>query len=50
MGNQFPTFDAEFKFAKILNSHVQWGWGWGGGGGWWNQLLTFDAEFKFAKI
>ena len=26
-GNQFPTFDAEFKFAKIQNSHVQWGAG-----------------------
>ena len=26
-GNQFPTFDAEFKFAKIQNSHVQGGWG-----------------------
>ena len=22
-GNQFPTFDAEFKFAKIQNSHVE---------------------------
>ena len=21
--NQFPTFDAEFKFAIIQNSHVQ---------------------------
>ena len=26
-GNQFLTFDAEFKFAKIQNPHVQ-----GGGG------------------
>ena len=34
-------FDAEFKFAKIQNSHVE------GGGG---ELLEFDAEFKFAKI
>ena len=25
-GNQFPTFDAEFKFAKIQNSHVEGGW------------------------
>ena len=33
-------FDAEFKFAKIQNSHVE------GGGG----LTEFDAEFKFAKI
>ena len=57
-------FDAEFKFAKIQNSH--WGGGsWnlmlssnllksklpicGGGGGWWNQSPTFDAESKFAK-
>ena len=31
--------DAEFKLAKIQNSHV-------GGGG----LEEFDAEFKFAKI
>ena len=29
-GNQFPTFDAEFKFAKIQNSHVWWVGGWGG--------------------
>ena len=36
-------FDAEFKFAKIQNSHVEGG---GGGGG----LAEFDAEFKFAKI
>ena len=39
--NQLSTFDAEFKFAEIQNSHL-----WGGG--WWNQLSTFDAEFKFA--
>ena len=24
-GNQFPTFDAEFKFAEIQNSHVEGG-------------------------
>ena len=30
--NELPTFDAEFKFAKIQNSHVWWGWGGGGGG------------------
>ena len=42
-GNQFPTFDAESKFAKI-----QFPFSWGGGG--WNQLSIFDAEFKFAKI
>ena len=41
--NQLSTFDAEFKFAKIQNSYVQWG-----GGGWWNQLSSFVAEFKFA--
>ena len=34
-------FDAEFKFAKIQNSHVEGGWG---------GLTEFDAEFKFAKI
>ena len=43
-GNQFPTFDAEFKFAKIQNSHVE-----GGGGRGWNQFPTFDAESKFSK-
>ena len=48
-GNQFPTFDAEFKFAKIQNSHVQGGGGGRGGVGG-NQFLTFDVEFKFAKI
>ena len=42
--NQLSTFDAEFKFAKIQNSHF---WGGGGGG---NQISTFDAEFKFAEI
>ena len=26
-GNQFPTFDAESKFAKITNSHVRLGGG-----------------------
>ena len=39
-------FDAEFKFAKIQNSHFRGG----GGGGEWNQLSTVDAKFKFAKI
>ena len=38
-GGALTKFDAEFKFAKIQNSHV-------GGGG----LTEFDAEFKFAKI
>ena len=45
-GNQFPTFDAEFKFAKIQHSHVE-GRGVGAHG---NQFPTFNAEFKFAKI
>ena len=31
--NQFPTFDAEFKFAKIQNSHVEGGRVGVGGGG-----------------
>ena len=35
------NFDAEFKFAKIQNFHIE-----GGGGASWN----FDAEFKFAII
>ena len=38
-GNQFPTFDAEFKFAKIQNSHVEDGWV--GGGGWWKPISNF---------
>ena len=32
------NFDAEFKFAKFQNSHVEGG------------SSNFDAEFKFAKI
>ena len=39
-GGGVVEFDAEFKFAKIQNSHL-----WGGGG-----FAEFDAEFKFAKI
>ena len=39
MGGGLTEFDAEFKFAKIKNPHVE-------GGG----LTEFDAEFKFAKI
>ena len=42
LGEGSWKFDAEFKFAKIQNSHVEGG---GGGGSW-----KFDAEFKFAKI
>ena len=44
--NQFPTFDAEFKFAKIQNSHVWWG---GGGMVSGNKFPTFEAESKFVK-
>ena len=40
-GGELMEFNAEFKFAKIQNCHVE-----GGGGG----LMEFDAEFKFAKI
>ena len=40
VGGGLMEFDAEFKFPKIQNSHVE---GWGG-------LMEFDAEFKFAKI
>ena len=43
-GGWQPIFDAESKFAKIPNSHVQGGWGKGAGG--WRP--TFDAESKFA--
>ena len=36
-GNQFPTFDAESKFTKIQNSHIQcWG-----GGDWWKPISNF---------
>ena len=41
-GGGFAEFDAEFKYAKIQNSHDD-----GEGGG---RLVEFDAEFKFAKI
>ena len=43
--DQFPTLDAEFKFAKIQNSYVQGG----GGGVSENQFPTFDAKSKFSK-
>ena len=42
MGGGVIEFDAEFKFAKIQNSHL---WGEGGWG-----FMEFDAEFRFAKI
>ena len=47
-GNQFLTFDAEFKFAKIQNSYLEGGVGEVGAHG--NQFPTYNAEFKFAKI
>ena len=64
VGGGLVEFDAEFKFAKIQNSHVE---GEVGGGGTQNLMLSsnllkskipmlkgrlvgFDAEFKFAKI
>ena len=49
-GNQFPTFDAEFKFAKIQNSYV------GGRGGFVEtnfQLLMLSSNLlkkNFKKI
>ena len=50
MGGGFMEFDAEFKFAKIQNSHLwEGGVGWGVGGGY-GGFMEFDAEFKFAKI
>ena len=36
-GSQFPTFDAELKFAKIPNSHVEGGWE----GGQWKPISNF---------
>ena len=66
VGGGLMEFDAEFKFAKIQNSHVE---GEGGSwnlmlssnllkskipmlrvGGWVGGLMEFDTEFKFAKI
>ena len=49
-GNQFPTFDAESKFAKIQSSH-----GGGGGGGSWKpisnfQLLMLSSNLLKSKI
>ena len=39
IGNdQFPTFDAESKFAKIQKSHYSGG---GGGGGQWQPISNF---------
>ena len=50
--NQFPTFDAEFKFAKIQNSHVEGGWvgRWGGIGGTNFQLLMLSQNLLKSKI
>ena len=45
-GNQFPTFDAESKFAKIPNSHVQGQVGGGGGG---NQFPTLMLSPNLLK-
>ena len=42
--NQLSTFDAEFKFAKIQNSHFIGGWGGG------EDFAKFDAEFKLLKF
>ena len=42
-GSQFPTFDAESKFAKIQNSHVRWE-GDGGVGGPNFQLLMLSPN------
>ena len=48
--NQLPTFDTEFKFAKIQNSRVQWGMGGGGGIGGPNfQLLMVSPNFPKKK-
>ena len=46
--DQFPTFDAEFKSAKIPKSH--YGFGGGGGGGHWQPISNFAAESKSAKF
>ena len=49
-GNQFLTFDAEFKFAKIQHSRVE-GRGWGGGLMETNfQLLILSSNLLKSKI
>ena len=50
--NQFPTFDADFKFAKIQNSHVEGGWvdGWGGLMETNFQLLMLSSNLLKSKI
>ena len=45
--NQLSTFDAEFKFAKIQNSHF---WGVGGGGRTNFQLLMLSSNLLKSKI
>ena len=47
--NQFPTFDAEFKFAKVQNSHVEGGWA-GVVGGTSFQLLMLSPNLLKSKI
>ena len=47
--NQLSTFDAEFKFAKIQNSYVQWEGGvWVGGTNF--QLLMLSSNLLKSKI
>ena len=49
-GNQFRTFDAEFKFAKIQNSHVEGGWVGGGLVETNFQLLMLSSNLLKSKI
>ena len=47
VGNQFRTFDAEFKFAKKTQKCVCV---WGGGDGGWEPTFNFDAEARSVII
>ena len=49
-GNQFPTFDPEFKFPKIQNSHVEGGWVGGGVMETNFQLLMLSTNLLKSKI
>ena len=47
VGGGFTEFDAEFKFAKIQNSHVEGRWEGGGGG---PRNLALSSNLLKSKI